>query len=156
MSGLTERKHYVVCNINKRVYWTHTNSPNTALHFKGRCFYRNTVKTRADISRATVNVLDFNGECGSICGRGVLLNFCKWEIVKRRDLTRYSVVTPKVRAVCHRLVIYFKYNIVKLKSHCKRCTCFKSKCGKVHNFMIVARREEIGKTNLNRCADHTE
>ena len=65
-------------------------------------------------------------------------------------------MTPEVRAVGHRLVVYLEDDIVKLKRLGKRRSCGDIKRSNVHDLMVVGRREKSVESDLGRRTYHTE
>ena len=154
--GLTRRKHNVIGNVNERVNGAHTNSPYSRLHLKGSGLNTKSLKLCTDIARATLSIVNSYVILGNIVCGYVLIELLKRKIVKSRKLARDTVVTPKIGAVSHRLVVYLKNNIVKSERICKRSSGRSGKRCEIHDLVIVFRREKICHTNLNGCTYHTK
>ena len=152
---LTYCEHNVVGNINECIDRTKAYSPETALHLEGGGLNSEALNASTDVTGATVRIKNSDVVLLNSVGR-VLLYLNQGKIVECRDLTGDTVVTPEVRAVGHRLVVYLEDDIVKLESLGKRRSCGDTEGGNVHDLMIVGCREKSVKSDLYCRTYHTE
>ena len=146
MSRLTCCKHYIVSYINQCIDRTHPHSPDTALHFERRRFYRYSLHFNSYVTGAFFIIFYSYGEFIYILLRLIFFNRFKREIIKSRKFSCDTVMTPEVRTVSHGFIVYFNNTVIKVKCIGKISTRYSIKSRKICYHSLFSCRKKICKS----------
>ena len=152
---LPSREHYVVRDVDGKVYRALPDAPEHALEREGRRDVLYSLDYVARVARAARVVLYLDLELLAHFGELDGLDGLQRAFVNRRELARHAVVSPEVGAVRHRLVVYFEDYVVQVERVGERRAGGGSELRDVHYLGGLRRREEVREADFARGADHS-
>ena len=152
---LPRREHYVVRDVDGKVYRALPDAPEHALEREGRRDVLYSLDDVARVARAARVVLYLDLELLAHLGKFDWLDGLQRAFVDGRELARHAVVPPEVGAVRHRLVVYFEDYVVQVERVGERRAGSGRELRDVHYLGRLRRREEVREADFARGADHS-
>ena len=152
---LPRREHYVVSDVDGKVYRTLPDAPEHALEREGRRDVLYSLDYVARVARAARVVLYLDLELLAHFGKLDGLDRLQRAFIDGRELARHAVVSPEVGAVRHRLVVYFEDYVVQVERVGERRAGSGRELRDVHYLGRLRRREEVREADFARGADHS-
>ena len=155
VARLSRREHYVVSDVDGKVYRTLADAPEHALEREGRRDVLYSLDDVARVARAARVVLYLDLELLAHFGKLDGLDGLQRAFIDGSKLARHAVVSPEVGAVRHRLVVYFEDYVVKVERVGERRAGGGRELRDVHYLGGLRRREEVREADFARGADHS-
>ena len=152
---LPRRKHYVVRDVDGKVYRALPDAPEHALEREGRRDVLYSLDDVARVARAARVVLYLDLELLAHLGKRDGLDGLQRAFIDGRKLARHAVVSPEVGAVRHRLVVYFENYVVQVERIGERRAGGGRELCDVHYLGGLRRREELREADFAGGADHS-
>ena len=153
---LPRGEHHVVRDVYGQIDRTHPDAPDQAFELKGRGNAADILNDEPDITGAPLRVLYLHLQLLGHPGETGCFDRLQRAFVDSGEFARHSIVSPEVRAVRHRLVIYLMDYIVKPESFGQRSAGLRVKFADVHYLGLPRRRKQLREAYLAGGADHAE